>query len=154
MRIRKYIESDCLTLLELFFNTVRSVNIKEYSQEQVEAWAPDNYIQAKYERWSKTLKENFTLVAEIDDKIVGFADISNNGYLDRLFIHKDYQRMGIASTLLREIFSYAKSQNIKEITTEASITAKPFFEKFGFAIVQKQQVKINGVFLTNFLMKL
>lgn len=153
MKLRRYRDDDCLKLLKLFFDTVRNINIKDYTQEQVSVWAPDNYIEEKYERWSKTLKENFTVVAEIDGKITGFADITSSGYLDRLFVHKDYQGMGIASALLKEIFNYAYEHNIKKITTEASITARPFFEKNNFAVIHKQQVERNGVFLTNFLME-
>lgn len=153
MKLRKYQKEDCLKLLKLFFDTVRNVNIKDYTQEQIAVWAPDNYIEEKYERWSRTLKENFTIVAEINGEIVGFADIASSGYLDRLFVHKDYQKIGIASALLNEIFNYAHKHNIKKITTEASITAKPFFEKHNFIVIQKQQVEIDGIFLTNFLME-
>lgn len=153
MKIRKYREEECLKLLKLFFDTVRNVNIKDYTQEQVAVWAPDNYIEEKYGCWSKTLKENFTVIAETDGKITGFADITPSGYLDRLFVHKDYQGTGIASALLEKILEYAYEQNVEKVITEASITARPFFEKHNFVVIQEQQVERSGVFLTNFLME-
>lgn len=30
-------------------------------------------------------------VAKFNDKVVSFSDLTHNGYLDRLYVHKDYQ---------------------------------------------------------------
>ncbi|HIF9487861.1 TPA: hypothetical protein ACX6SX_000187 [Photobacterium damselae] len=38
--IRPYQEQDAEHLWSLLFNSIRSVNIRDYSQEQVETWAP------------------------------------------------------------------------------------------------------------------
>ena len=38
------------------------------------------------------------------------------------------------------------------ITTHASITAKPFFEKRGYQVAKEQQVERQGIFLTNYVM--
>lgn len=38
------------------------------------------------------------------------------------------------------------------ITTHASITAKPFFEKRGYQVAKEQQVDRQGIFLTNYVM--
>ena len=42
MFIRKYISSDCEQLAELFYQTVHTVNAKDYSQEQLDVWATGN----------------------------------------------------------------------------------------------------------------
>ena len=39
------------------------------------------------------------------------------------------------------------------LTTHASITARPFFEKRGWQVVKEQQVERRGVLLTNYIMK-
>ncbi len=41
--IRRYQVGDEPKLWQLFFHTVRQINIRDYSTEQVEAWAPDNF---------------------------------------------------------------------------------------------------------------
>ncbi|GEA31614.1 hypothetical protein CDIOL_25370 [Clostridium diolis] len=46
-----------------------------------------------------------------------------------------------------------KTNLFKVITVEASITAKPFFEKRGYHIVRQQEVERKGQLLTNFVMK-
>lgn len=149
MKIRKYTEADCDEITDLFFNTVHSVNKSDYSTQQLNAWATGNIDQAK---WNNSFLKHYTLVAEIDGKIVGFGDLDST-YLDRLYVHKDYQRQGIASAILDCLEQYARQAGKSEMTTHASITAKPFFEKRGYHTIKEQQVMRNSVLLTNFVMK-
>lgn len=153
MILRKYKSDDCLNLLKLFYDTVRTVNKKDYNNKQLSVWAPDNYIEEKYDIWQKSLSENFTIIAEINGEIAGFGDIEKTGYLNRLFIHKDYQHMGIASAIVKELEEYAEKICICTIITEASITAKPFFKKLGYTLIKEQQIERKGIFLTNYVMK-
>ncbi|MEN2776179.1 GNAT family N-acetyltransferase, partial [Acetivibrio clariflavus] len=96
MHIRRYSSKDISEIVELFYNTVHTVNLKDYSLEEVEAWAPKDIDK---DAWNRRLSENFTIVAEQDGIIVGFASLACNGYYDMLYIHKDYQRQGIAAAL-------------------------------------------------------
>lgn len=149
INIREMLASDLDVCIGLFQETVQTINQRDYTQEQLDAWAPKKIDNRK--NW-ETLLNNISYVAEIYDQIVGFADLSVNGYLDRLFVHKDYQGEGVATALMNKIEEQAKSLRLKEIKAEVSITAKPFFEKFGFKIVKQQAVEIRGVELTNYLM--
>lgn len=56
--------------------------------------------------------------------IVGFGYIDKTGYLDRLYVHLDYQRKEIATAICNRLES-AVSENI---VAHVSITARPFFE--------------------------
>ncbi len=133
--IREYISSDCEQLAELFYQTVHTVNAKDYTQEQLRAWATGN---VDLSILNKSFSEHNTLVAVKNDIIVGFGDIDSTGYLDRLFVHKDYQRQGIATMLCNKL----ESGYIK-ITTHSSITAKPFFLQRGYRLLKEQQVVRN-----------
>ena len=147
MLLRKYTKTDCAELAELFYDTVHTVNAKDYTQEQLDAWATG---EVNLEAWNKSFQAHCTVVAEMDGKIVGFGDMDETGYLDRLYVHKDYQRRGVAAAICD-----ALEQNTKaaELTTHASITARPFFEKRGYTARREQQVERGGVWLTNFVMK-
>lgn len=72
------------------------------------------------------------------------------GYLDRLYVHKDYQKKGIASALCDRLEEKCAAAYF---TTHASITARPFFEKRGYRVMKEQQVVRKGVKLTNYVMK-
>ena len=146
MLIREYQPSDCEELAELFYNTVHTVNAKDYTKEQLNVWATGK---VDLEKWNKTLLEHYSAVAVDDKIIIGFGDINEKGYLNRLFVHKDYQRKGIATAICNQL-----EQNVhKKIVTHASITAKPFFEKRGYIVVKEQQVDRQGILLTNYIME-
>ena len=145
MEIRKYLESDCKILSELFYNTVHTVNAKDYTKEQLDVWATG---EVDLEKWNQSLKEHYSVVAVEGEVIVGFGDIDSTGYLDRLFVHADYQRKGIATAICNQLEQAVQGN----IVTHASITARPFFEKRGYTVVKEQQVERQGIFLTNFIM--
>lgn len=149
--IRKLTSSDIEPCIQLFHDTVHAVNSKDYTPEQLNIWAPKS-VNPNDPQWRSLLK-NISLVAELNNVLVGFIDMSHAGYLDRLYVHKDHQHAGVATALLLELEQQAKNQCITEITTEASITAKPFFEKMGFQICHKQQKIFNGINFTNYVMK-
>jgi len=152
VKITKFKETDTEEIVTLFYETVHSVNSKDYSQAELDAWAPIDEKESKMKSWKESLGQNITFVAKINDKVVGFSDLTQTGYLDRLFVHKDYQGQGIATALVDMIESEAKKLNLLEIDVEASITAKPLFEHRGYNIVCSQTVERKGVKLTNFKM--
>lgn len=146
MKIRKYQQSDCKELTELFYNTVHTVNAKDYTKEQLNVWATG---QIDLEKWNQSLQEHFSVVAVDNEIIVGFGDIDKTGFLDRLFVHADYQGKGIATAICNQL-----EQAVQEnIVTHASITAKPFFKKRGYKVVKEQKVDRQGIFLINFVME-
>lgn len=152
MRIRRFKSLDIHQIVSLFYETVHSVNTKDYSIEQLNAWAPKDEIDANLVNWKDSLTNNITYIAEINDKIVGFSDMTRNGYLNRLYIHKDFQGEGIATVLVDKLESVARKIGLSEIYTEASITAKPFFEHRGYQVIRSQNVERKGITLTNFQM--
>lgn len=146
--IRPYRPSDLEKLAELFYHTVHITNSEDYSQKQLYAWADGN-IDMK--AWNDSFLSHCTLVAEADNIIAGFGDIDRTGYLDRLFVLPQFQNSGIATALCDALEHSCDSERI---TTHASVTARGFFEKRGYKVIKKQQVKRKGIFLTNYVMVL
>ncbi|MDD3797202.1 MAG: GNAT family N-acetyltransferase [Lachnospiraceae bacterium] len=147
MVIRKYRSSDCRYLAKLFYQTVHAVNAGDYTKEQLDAWANGC---VDLEKWDKSFSEHDTIVAVENDVIAGFGDMDKLGYLDRLYVHKDYQNQGIATAICEKL---EQSVDADKITVHASITAKPFFEHRGYKVNREQQVIRDGVYLTNFVME-
>lgn len=146
IELREYQTSDLKEISELFYQTVHCVNSKDYSKEQLDVWATGN---VDVTSWNKSFLEHKTIVAIINNKIVCFGDIDKTGYLDRLYVHKDYQAQGIGSAICNALESDFKD---KKIIVHSSITAKPFFLKRGYNVVKKQEVIRNGIALTNYVM--
>ncbi len=138
---------DCKYLAELFYQTVHTINANDYTKEQLDVWATGKL---DLEEWNRSFSRNNTMVAIKDDKIVGFGDIDKTGYLDRLYVHKDYQHQGIATAICDKLEREACAG---KIVVHASITAKPFFISRGYKVIKEQQVVRKGISLTNYVME-
>lgn len=128
---------------------MHSVNSRDYNPEQIEAWAPENPSWS----WRDALRKNISYVVEENGKLLGVADMTEQGFLEGLYVHKDFQGKVVATLLLEKMEEEAKLHGLNEITTEGSITARPFFEAKGFTCVQKQKKNLRGVSFINYIMK-
>ncbi|CAA9475846.1 MAG: hypothetical protein AVDCRST_MAG02-4107 [uncultured Rubrobacteraceae bacterium] len=148
--VRDYERGDAEGICRLFYETVRGVNLGDYSPEQVRAWAP---APPDPEAWHGRMSGRHTLVAEGDRGVVGFAELEEDGHLDMLYCHRDVVGRGVGSLLYGAVEERARGLGIGRIFTEASITARPFFGRHGFAVLRRNTVVRRGVALTNFSME-
>lgn len=144
--IRPYREEDQKVLADLFCETVRTINSADYTDEQIAVWAPE---ERNMKLWNESFLRHTTVVAEKGGQIVGFGDMDGKGYLDRLYVHKDFQRQGIASAICDKL---EKQSDAEQFETHASITAKDFFEARGYEVIREQKVERKGILLTNYVM--
>ncbi len=149
MEIRLFQLQDVEQIAQLFHDTVHEINIQDYSNQQVEAWAPNNIY---FRNWAKICATRFTYIADQNGLILGFGELEANGHIGCFYCHKNYQRCGVGRLIYQQIERKALYLHLKGLFTEASITAKPFFAQMGFTVLQKQQVYCRGVSLTNYLM--
>jgi putative acetyltransferase len=147
--IRPYLPSDADATLDIFLRSIREVAAKDYSAAQISAWARvDDRAGWAIRRGSRP-----AWIAESEAKPVGFTDLVADGYLDMMFVHPEYQGLGVASLLLAQVEQKARGFGLDCIRTEASITARPFFERRGFRVMKSQNVEKRGEILSNFLME-
>ncbi|MGO6672332.1 GNAT family N-acetyltransferase [Rhizobium leguminosarum] len=147
--IRPYAPGDVDATIEIFLRAIREVASKDYSPAEVQAWAKveDRRL------WAERRISRPAWIAEIDGQPVGFSDLTGGGCLDMLFVHPEFQGLGIASHLLSWVEGEALKLGFSRIYTEASRTARPFFERKGFRVITKQIVEKRGQGLENFLME-
>jgi putative acetyltransferase len=150
MIFRKAILSDLKEMQELFVETIRSVCKKDYNPEQIEVWVSGAKIT---QRWIDVVNSQFVLLAIIEDTIVGYGTIKDGNYIDFFFIHKNFQRQGIADKIFSQLELEARKENSKLITADVSITAKPYFEKKGFIVKSEQKNIIAAVEIINYKME-
>lgn len=148
--LRPYRPEDAPSLLDLFRDTIRRVNSRDYSAEQIAAWASDDIDPA---RWACRFTGRFVVVAEEADCPIGFAELEPNGHVDRVYVSADHQGRGIGRKLLNAVLAEARRVGLGRLFTEASITARPFFEAQGFAVLAPQVVTCRGVEFVNYRME-
>ncbi|MCU0570233.1 MAG: GNAT family N-acetyltransferase [Oculatellaceae cyanobacterium Prado106] len=160
--IRSFQIQDAEQIAQLFHDTVREVNIRDYSSQQVQVWAPDDI---HFRNWVEVCANRFTYIAEdtgiaegtnIAGKagtIAGFGELEPNGHIDCFYCHKDYQRCGVGRHLYQAIEAKARELSLSRLFTEASITAQPFFQRMGFSIINEQAVTRRGETFINYVME-
>lgn len=149
--VRKAKSEDADELATLFYETVHAINKKDYTEEQIHAWAPHVWTA---EKTAERQKDHLTWVAVAKDHIVGFVELKASGYIDCFYCHKDFQRQGIGSLLFNAIEVTAEKKQIRTLFADVSITAKPFFLQLGFMVLEEQNVVRNEVSLPHFRMEL
>ena len=149
MQARRFRAQDAAAIAALFRDTIRRINRKDYSAEQVRAWAPDEIDVAS---WAEKLANRCSVVVETDGVIIGFGDMEDDGHLDHLFVHADYHGCGVGRLQQTALEADARRREVGRVFTEASITARPFFEHCGYALIAEQVVVCRGVEFVNFRM--
>lgn len=134
MQIRRFHESDANEVSALIAKTLRTSNIKNYSEEYIEnnvrALTPEYLIEQAKNRHSYTFIE--------DGKIVGCGTIGSywgipgESSLFCIFVLPEYQGRGIGRKIIETLERDELFLNAKRIEIPASITATPFYRKMGY----------------------
>jgi N-acetylglutamate synthase-like GNAT family acetyltransferase len=144
--LRKAQLTDVEAIRQLFFETITEVNSRDYSPDQISIWSASAGHSLK---WMERVIKHYFIVAVAQKKIVGFAALTGSGDFDCLYVHKDFQRNGVGQLLLNHIEQEATKRALSLITSDVSITAKPFFQRNGYEQVKINRKKRNGmVFIT------
>ena len=149
MIIRPYKPEDLAEMARLFYDTVTTVNSRDYQPEQIRAWAGRGRLLLGR---NEAFLRSHTLVAEEQGVIVGYGNIERGGCLDQLFVHREHQGEGIADAICGRLEEHARQAGLTVITVHASVTARPFFARRGYAVAAVNQVPIGCVTLKNYAM--
>ena len=150
MIIRSYRDADLAAIAELFTASVHSLAVGHYDAVQRAAWAPQP---PDLEHWRGRLRSLQTCVAEEDGMLAGFIAYEQNGHIDLLFTAPDYARCGVASLLYGHVEAALLRLGVDALFTEASLVARPFFERQGFRIVEEQNVEVREAWFRRYAMR-
>ncbi len=140
---------DLPELKRLFAETILETCKNEYTQGERIVWSNAIY---KTEKWKIAVLEEYFIVAEYDEQIVGFSSLKGKDYLNLMYIHKEFTRHGIASLLYKKIKAKSLEFGAKQLTSDVSKTARPFFEKMGFKVIQENKNIIEDQVVINYKM--
>jgi len=150
MIIRKFEPGDEVSLFQVFYSSVHLIACRDYSLEQINAWAPADF---DVRRWSDLIQKIRPFVGEVDHQIAGYADLQQDGHIDHFFVSDLYPRQGIGRCLMARIFEEAAVLELKVLSSNVSKTAEPFFSAFGFNVVERTSVMRRGISISNAVMR-
>ena len=150
LTFRKAILDDIPKMQRLFVDTIQERCKKDYSSQQIEVWASSI---KKKDRWEGLVREQYVVLAEIENKLVGFGSLENGNYVDFMYVHKDHMRKGIAHQIFEELTKEAQRLGNAKLASDVSKTARPFFEQKGFKVIHENKNIIKGVEIINYRME-
>lgn len=148
--VRNFRKADAEATALIFYDAVRRGSGAHYTDTQKRAWAPSV---PDIESWLARIAPQTALVAELDDRVVGFMTLTEEGCIDLAFVAPDQMGRGVATQLYVSLCEAAAVNGLRRLWTDASHAARRFFEREGWTVVKTQTAVRNGVALTNFRME-
>lgn len=145
--IREYHAQDLDGVIDVFIRAIRETASRDYLPAQVDAWA-----HADRQLWSQRRMSRPTWVADVDGKPIGFIDLEPDGHIDMMYVDPHYLGQGVAKQLFQTVEAQARADGLRELHSEVSLTARPFFERNGFQVVEPETVFRNGEYFDRFRM--
>ncbi len=149
LKFRQANLNDLEEIQELFVETIKSTCKNEYNKQQIDAWVSS--VENK-ERWKSILANQYFLIAEINNKMVGYGSLENGNYLDFMYVHKDFLRKGIANLIFEKLKAKSLELGFEKLTSDVSKTARPFFETKGFKVIRENKNMMKDVEIINYHM--
>jgi putative acetyltransferase len=149
--MRDYARGDSEALADIFRRAVREIGPRDYSAEQIEAWAGG----LRTDRLDARLSDGRLCLVAIDDANtpLAFGDLEADGHIDFLYAAPQAAGKGIAAALYDALETRARARGMIRLYTEASEAARRFFLKKGFAVVGRRDFFIGDVSIHNYAME-
>lgn len=150
MKIQAYSADQAKDIADLFHQSVHAIDVSFYNSEQKKAWAASPI---DYDGWADRLSVKKPFVAMIEGSVAGFIELDDDGHIDCVYTHPEFQGRGVASSLYEHLLTRARDKGMERLYLEASYVARPFFERRGFSVIGKNEIQRNGVVLVNYSME-
>ncbi|MBU2966580.1 GNAT family N-acetyltransferase [Amphritea sp. 2_MG-2023] len=149
MEIIEYSSGYAKDVADLFYSSVHAIDSSIYSEEQKNTWAqsPIDYV-----AWCRRLEKKRPYLLLISQQFSGFIELESDGHIDCVYVSPEFQRKGVAATLLKYVIVRTQKLELQQLYAEASIAAKSLFEKFGFVVKKENRIIRNEIVLCNYSM--
>jgi len=144
--LRPMLPDDVPALRDIFSASVEGLTGEDYSAEQQEAWLTAVSDVAAF---GERLAGELVLVATLDGAPVGFASLRGNSEIDFLYVHPAVARQGAATKLVDALEKLAGARGATTLTTDASDTAREFFDARGYIAQHRNTVLLGDEWLSN-----
>lgn len=148
--IRIFQHGDHLAIAEIFTRAVHEIASEVYAQQQCLAWA-ERHPNPDY--WKRRCELKRPFLFEVDGKIAAFLELDPDGHIDCAYTHPNYVRRGAMTALVNHALDTCFQFGLNRVYVDASLCAKPMFEKLGFQVLRENRVNLKGTELVNYTME-
>lgn len=146
LHVRALRRGDEYALRKVFYSSVHELACKDYTPEQLAAWAPEAY---EVGPWAEKVRSTPPFIVDASGAVAGFAVLLDDGTIEQFFVASAFAGQGVARMLMTHIHQQAARRGLAELQADVSLTAEPFFLMSGFEVERRQHVAIGDVTLSN-----
>ncbi len=137
LHVRALRRGDEYALRKVFYSSVHELACKDYTAEQLEAWAPEAY---ELIPWAERIRGTPPFIVDASGAVAGYAVLLEDGTIDQFFVAAAFSGQGVARMLMTHIHQQASRRAIAELHAEVSLTAEPFFLLSGFEVAHRHRL--------------
>jgi GNAT superfamily N-acetyltransferase len=146
-QVRRLNSNDHDALVEIYRQAVLGSTAQLYSEAQQWAWAEQSNtlrsLLPEGEGW---------VIRNQRDQPIAFSLRYPADRLALLYSHPNAQRQGCGRLLINAIEQAAKADAVRALRTEASLISRPLFERLGWQVSWREELRIGGVPFQRFRM--
>ena len=146
LHVRALRRGDEYALRKVFYASVHALACKDYTPEQLAAWAPEAY---ELVPWAERIRSTPPFIVDASGVVAGFAVLLEDGTIEQFFVAPTFAGQGVARMLMAHIHQQAARRGLAELQADVSLTAEAFFVMSGFEVAHRQQVVIGDERLNN-----
>jgi putative acetyltransferase len=125
---------DAESICEVHHSAVKALSGGPYSRDVLNAWHDAMTVEKIVEAMGKP--DMLVFVAEEEGAVVGFG-LMQKGLVNAIYVHPRFQGKGVGSGLLATIERESVLSETESLTLNASLNARPFYERHGFHVVRE-----------------
>jgi len=131
------------TVCKLVLESFNEFIAPGYSSEGIMEFS--KFVQADFLS-ERLANGGYSFVALDKNELIGFIEVKNLNHISLLFVKKEYQKMGIAKSLVKLSIDRSKelSKDLNIIEVNSSPYAVKIYEQMGFTPLDVEQV-VNGI---------
>lgn len=142
-------QPDFASLAALLFEAVHAANL--YTTAQRQAWSP---APRSADNMAERLAGQAVFLAETADRtLAGFMTLKDGTYVDFAYVRPVFQGRGLFRRLHEPLEWLARSAWTANLSTHASLHARPAFAALGYAVSAPETVSQSGQWLPRFHME-
>jgi GNAT superfamily N-acetyltransferase len=138
--IIRFKNEHAIAVSELIVENLKTVNIRDYPEELVDALA----AYKNPHHLSESAEKCDAFVAVENGRILGVAMLDGNR-IANMFVHTRVQGRGIGKSLLAHIEGLARRRQISRLVVDSSITAVGFYTKCGYRVIREVNKPFCGI---------
>jgi len=120
---------DAENIRQLYQASIRGLAPNHYSADQIEGWA-----NREVEAFVQDIQKGSALVCEFEGRIIAYGQIDlETATVPAVYVHPDFVRRQVGSSLLCFLEGPASSAEIRRITVDATLCSVEFFRAQGYA---------------------